>query len=33
MTTSIAIVCGSFHKDEIERMLAWAQDEASRHGL
>ena len=33
MTTSIAIVCGSFHKNEIERMLAWAQDEASRHGL
>ena len=33
MTTSIAIVCCSFHKDEIERMLAWAQDEASRHGL
>ena len=33
MTTSIAIVCGSFHKDEIERMLAWAQDEASRYGL
>jgi len=33
MTTSIAIVCGSFHKDEIERMLAWARDEASRHGL
>ena len=33
MTTSIAIVCGSFHKDEIERMLAWAQDEAWCHGL
>lgn len=33
MTTSIAIVCGSFHKDEIERMLACAHDEALRHGL
>ena len=33
MTTSIAIVCGSFHKNEIEQMLAWAKDEASSHGL
>ena len=33
MTTSIALVCGSFHKNEIERMLAWAQDEATKHGL
>ena len=33
MTTSIAIGCGSFHKNEIEQMLAWAKDEASSHGL
>ena len=24
---NIAIVCGSFHKEEIERMLEWASDE------
>lgn len=25
---NIAIVCGSFHKEEIERMLEWASDES-----
>ncbi len=29
----IAIVCGSFHKDETEQMLAYAEDEASRRGM
>ncbi len=26
----IAIVCGSFHRDEVERMLEWANNEASK---
>jgi len=26
--SKIAIVCGSFHKSEVERMLAWACEEA-----
>ena len=26
---NIAAVCGTFHKEEIERMLEYAQDEAS----
>lgn len=26
--SNIAIVCGSFHKSEIEQMLEWARDEA-----
>ncbi len=25
----IAVVCGSFHKAEVERMLDWARDEAA----
>ena len=29
----IAIVCGSFHKEETEQMLAYAEDEASRRGM
>ena len=29
----IAIVCGSFHKDEIERMLEYAKDQASKESL
>ena len=33
MTHPIAIVCGSFHKDEIERMLEWAKEEAILHDL
>ena len=31
--TKIAIVCGSFHKDEIERMLEYAKDQASKNSL
>ena len=31
--TNIAIVCGSFHKDEIERMLEYAKDQASKESL
>mgnify|MGYP001290838984 FL=1 len=31
--TDIAIVCGSFHKSEIERMLAYAKDQASKELL
>tara|TARA_B110000046_G_scaffold142215_1_gene148999 strand:- start:2527 stop:2949 length:423 start_codon:yes stop_codon:yes gene_type:complete len=30
---NIALVCGSFHRAEIERMLAWAREEAILHGL
>jgi len=30
---NIAIVCGSFHEDEVNRMLEWARDEASKHSL
>lgn len=33
MTQSIGIVCGSFHKNEIERMLEWAKEESLQHGL
>ena len=29
----IAIVCGSFHQSEVERMLEWASNEASKHEL
>ena len=29
----IAIVCGSFHQSEVERMLEWASNEASKHKL
>ena len=28
--TNIAIVCGSFHKEEIEKMLALAEDQANK---
>ena len=31
--TDIGIVCGSFHKDEIERMLEYAKDQASKESL
>lgn len=31
--TDIAIVCGSFHKGEIERMLEYAKDQASKESL
>ena len=30
---NIAIVCGSFHKNEVSKMLEWASDEASQQGL
>lgn len=30
---NIAVVAGSFHKNEVERMLDWARDEASKHSL
>ena len=33
MAKRVALVCGSFHKDEVERMLAFATDEAAQHGL
>ena len=26
----IGIVCGSFHREDVERMLKWAEDEASK---
>jgi len=29
----IAIVCGSFHKAEVTRMLEWASDEAKERGM
>ena len=29
----IAIVCGSFHKQQIEKMLAYVKEEASAHNL
>jgi 6,7-dimethyl-8-ribityllumazine synthase len=31
--TNIAIVCGSFHKNEIERMLSLARDQAEKENL
>ena len=30
---NIAIVCGSFHKNEVSKMLEWASDELSKHKL
>ena len=30
---NIAIVCGTFHEIEVSKMLGWATDEASKHGL
>jgi len=29
----IAIVCGSFHQSEVQKMLDWATDESSKHEL
>ncbi len=29
----IAIVCGSFHRSEVERMLGWSSDEATKWNL
>ncbi len=31
--TNIAIVCGSFHKEEIEKMLALAEDQANKEKM
>ena len=33
MDNRIAVVCGSFHKDEIERMLEYAKDQATKESL
>lgn len=33
MNNRIAVVCGSFHKDEIERMLEYAKDQAYKESL
>lgn len=33
MNDRIAVVCGSFHKDEIERMLEYAKDQATKESL
>ncbi|RJU83220.1 MAG: 6,7-dimethyl-8-ribityllumazine synthase [Candidatus Poseidoniales archaeon] len=33
MNNRIAIVCGSFHKEEIEQMLEYAKDQASKESL
>lgn len=33
MGKRIGIVCGSFHRDEVERMLAFATEEAEQNGL
>jgi len=33
MNNRIAVVCGSFHKDEIEQMLEYAKDQASKESL
>ncbi|MDP6334176.1 MAG: 6,7-dimethyl-8-ribityllumazine synthase [Candidatus Poseidoniaceae archaeon] len=33
MKSRIAVICGSFHEDEIEQMLAWAKEEAKQHSL
>jgi 6,7-dimethyl-8-ribityllumazine synthase len=33
MAVPIGLVCGSFHKNEIERMLAWAKEEAEQNDL
>ena len=30
---NIGIVCGSFHRAEVERMLEWSSNEASKQGL
>ena len=30
---NIAIVCGSFHENEVKKMLDWSCNEASKHNL
>ena len=31
--TSIALVCGAFHKKEVDSMILYAKDEAKKHDL
>ena len=33
MSKRIGLVCGSFHKQEVEQMLAYATDEATKQGM
>ena len=33
MNKKIAVICGSFHQKEIERMLSWAKQEAEKYSL
>lgn len=33
MSRKVAIICGSFHKSEVQRMLEWATDEAIKSEL
>ena len=33
MNKHIGVVCGSFHKEEVSRMLEFAKDEAEQHGF
>jgi 6,7-dimethyl-8-ribityllumazine synthase len=33
MSKRVAVVCGSFHRNEVERMLAFASEEATFQGL
>jgi len=33
MSKRVAVVCGSFHRNEVERMLAFASEEATVQGL
>ena len=33
MSKRVALVCGLFHREEVERMLAFASDEAAFQGL
>ena len=29
MSKRVGVVCGSFHRDEVERMLSWVHEEAA----
>ena len=33
MNKKIAVICGSFHQKEVERMLSWAKQEAEKYFL
>ena len=33
MSRRVGLVCGSYHREEVERMLAFATDEAEQHDL